>query len=152
VNVPFDFIVGGQTLPAGQYRVEQRFIPDVVVINSADHTRGAIVIGPGLQPVAAQKDGKLVFHRYGNTYFLTEVWGPGKYGRQIPKTRRERELAARGLPPESHHPGGLALAVQSKHHSPEGRASPNGIDGLPVFGPSVSICATNMNRWLARVM
>ena len=54
VNVPFDFIVGGQTLPAGQYRVEQRFIPDVVVINSADHTRGAIVIGPGLQSVAAQ--------------------------------------------------------------------------------------------------
>jgi hypothetical protein len=100
VNVPFDFIVGGQTLPAGQYRVEQRFIPDVVVINSADHTRGAIVIGPGLQSVAAQKDGKLVFHRYGNTYFLTEVWGPGNYGRQIPKTRRERELAARGLPPD----------------------------------------------------
>jgi hypothetical protein len=97
-NVPFDFIVGSQTLPAGQYSVEQRYTPDAVVIGSADHKQGAIVIGAPLQSPMTQQDRKLVFHRYGNTYFLTEVWGTGNYGRQIPKTRRERELAVRELP------------------------------------------------------
>jgi hypothetical protein len=98
VNVPFDFIVGSQTLHAGQYSVEPGPVPEAVVIGSADHKAGTIVFGPALQSPLTQQDRKLVFHQYGNTYFLTEVWGTGNYGRQIPKTRQERELAAREMP------------------------------------------------------
>jgi len=101
VTVPFDFIVGHRTLPAGQYSVDQRSVPDVVVVKSADQKRSAIVIGPALQTLAPNQDGKLVFHRYGNKYFLAEVWKAGNYGRQIPKTPQERELAARGQLPDS---------------------------------------------------
>jgi hypothetical protein len=44
-----------------------------------------------------QKTGKLVFHRYGNEYFLSEVWTPGdEWGHRLSKTRREREIAATG--------------------------------------------------------
>ena len=37
---------------------------------------------------------KLVFNRYGNRYFLSEIWVNGATrGHQLPKTCRERELA-----------------------------------------------------------
>jgi hypothetical protein len=101
VSVPFDFVVGTKTLRAGQYTVDQGPVSRAAIIKSADHKRGVIVVGTSLQSLDPQKDGKLVFHRYGDTYFLIEVWGAGNYGRQVPKTRRERELAARRLPPES---------------------------------------------------
>ena len=99
VMVPFDFIVGSQTLRAGQYSVDQETHSGAMIINGADQR--AIVMGTALESAAALKNGKLVFHRYGNTYFLTEVWGAGNYGRQIPKTRQERsEVPGRRLPPD----------------------------------------------------
>src|SRR5712691_10280680 len=101
VNVPFDFILRSQTLRTGQYTVDQGAISGAVIIKGVDHQGGAVAIGLALQSVAVQNEGKLVFHRYGNTYFLTEVWGPGNYGRQLPKTNREREMAAQLLIPHN---------------------------------------------------
>jgi hypothetical protein len=100
-DVPFDFIVGNQTLRAGQYMADLRAVPGVVIVKSADHGGGAMVIGSDLRSVSTQREGKgkLVFHRYGNTYFLSEVWSAEDYGRQLPKTRLERELTARGPAP-----------------------------------------------------
>jgi hypothetical protein len=38
---------------------------------------------------------KLVFHRYADSYFLTEVWnGDGKIGRQLLRSKAEKELAS----------------------------------------------------------
>jgi len=35
----------------------------------------------------------LIFNRYGNEYFLSQVWAKGgSVGRGLPKTRAEREL------------------------------------------------------------
>jgi hypothetical protein len=97
VMVPFDFIVGSQTLHAGQYWVDQRYTPDAVVINSADHTGGVIVIGPALQSFAAQKDGKLVFDRYGQQVFPGRGLGRGRVWRpdsqNAPGTRTGRPAA-----------------------------------------------------------
>jgi hypothetical protein len=98
VTVPFDFVAGNRTLSAGQYSVAQGSVSGSVIINSADHKGCAIVLANAIQSAAAPNQGKLVFHRYGNTYFLAEVWGAGACGRQIPQTKRERELAVRRLP------------------------------------------------------
>jgi hypothetical protein len=39
---------------------------------------------------------KLVFHRYGDTYFLTQVWAAGySSGWEFPASKLEREMAAR---------------------------------------------------------
>ena len=41
----------------------------------------------------------LVFHRYGNRYFLYQIWVEGNNrGRELPRTPSEKELASNGRP------------------------------------------------------
>jgi hypothetical protein len=94
-NIPFGFIVHNKTLTAGEYVVGPSH--DVIVIRSADNKKSILVMGKDTRSKQVQKTGKLVFHRYGNEYFLSEVWTPGdEWGHRLSKTRREREIAATG--------------------------------------------------------
>ena len=95
-NIPFDFSVAGKKLPAGKYwinRAQQSSGDTVIRISSTDGhsnvTRFTIPI-IGFNPA---KDSALVFHRYGDEYFLSEIWPAGaSTGRELPKSRAEREL------------------------------------------------------------
>ena len=43
---------------------------------------------------------RLVFHRYGEEYFLAEIWtGDGPNGRAVTRSPREKELAQNGAAP-----------------------------------------------------
>ena len=46
-NVPFDFIVGNQALPAGQYTVDRGPADGIVMIRSADGKNASMVLAPG---------------------------------------------------------------------------------------------------------
>ena len=94
-NIPFDFTVRGKTLPAGEY--EFRRITDepggLEVLNihrSHEHTMFET------EPVDKgniARHGEIVFHRYGDTYFLYEVWTAGlETGRELPASKQERYL------------------------------------------------------------
>ena len=96
-NIPFDFSVGGEKLPAGKYwinRAQQSNGDTVVQIRSTDlHSNLVRFTIPVLASVPA-KNSSLVFRRYGDEYFLAEIWPMGsETGRELPKTRAERELA-----------------------------------------------------------
>ena len=93
VNVPFDFTVGKTSLPAGLYRVDNNLNRGLLTINginvnkniSSNSFRGA----SSRHPSRAM----LVFHRYGNQYFLSQIWGDGSTESvQIPESSAEREL------------------------------------------------------------
>jgi hypothetical protein len=91
-NVPFEFIVGDKTLPAGEYRVSQA-LSKGLTIQSADAKNSAIRLANDIQANKTRKQARLVFHRYGNRYFLSEVWsGPDSTGRQVVKSRQERAI------------------------------------------------------------
>jgi hypothetical protein len=93
-NVPFNFVVCGKTIPAGEVTVARVSSLGALAINGGGHS--VIVLGG---PEAPRKDAnhvRLVFHRYGDAYFLAEVWGPDQYHRTVPQTSRERELSAKG--------------------------------------------------------
>ena len=98
-NVPFDFIAGNQALPAGQYALDQGPAPGIVMIRSADGKSGAFVLTYAAFSAVAHDKPSLVFHRYGSTYYLSEVWGPGNDGRKLPPAARERDLAAKVVAP-----------------------------------------------------
>src|SRR6185503_12132722 len=96
-NIPFDFSVGGEKLPAGKYwinRAQQSNGDTVVQIRSTDlHSNLVRFTIPVLASTPA-KNSSLVFRRYGDEYFLAEIWPmDSETGRELPKTRAERELA-----------------------------------------------------------
>jgi hypothetical protein len=96
-NIPFSFSVEGKTFPAGEYRVERlnpRADPAALAIKSADGRMKRVVLTAPVQADEMQEMAKLVFTRYGDQYFLAQVWtGVDKAGLELPKSRSERTLA-----------------------------------------------------------
>ena len=103
-SIPFAFTAGDTALPAGEYRVEK--VRDGSSILLIRCTEGKPAIMVATLPAATsepQEKTKLIFHRYGNRYFLAQVWSAGSAdGRQLPKSAKEKEeaLAASNAAPE----------------------------------------------------
>ena len=94
-DIPFDFVVGEKRLPSGQYHVKS-LNPVLTQIESKDARSTAIVLTTGMQAAKISDTGKLIFNRYGDQYFLSKIWVPSSdTGRQLPKSRFEREVAQR---------------------------------------------------------
>jgi len=96
-NIPFDFSVSNQKLPAGKYligRAQEVNGDTVVQIKSIDGKSIANRFSIPIVTFKSKKHGELIFHRYGDQYFLSEVWpSGGGTGRAFLKTHAERELA-----------------------------------------------------------
>lgn len=95
VQVPFGFHVGSSMLPSGEYTVDTEAAPGVVRLRSADSKSTVMIQSNAVQTAGATGQGKLIFNKYGDEYFLSQIWHAGSnIGRQLPKTRREAEVAA----------------------------------------------------------
>jgi len=91
-KVPFAFTVGQATLPSGTYRLSR--LPghlDVLEITGDRHS--AIVISQPESPEGKDDNPRLVFHRYGDSYFLREIRLPGRVAMSLPPTRLEHDAA-----------------------------------------------------------
>lgn len=90
-NIPFEFIVADKTLPAGEYQVK-RSLGNALTIGTSDPDVAVSRLTNEIQPNKDRRV-RLVFHRYGDRYFLAEVWtGAGDVGRQLVKSRQERAI------------------------------------------------------------
>lgn len=93
-NVPFTFVVGGQTLPPGHYIISP--VSDSSMRIQGPAHQGLFVPTNAAQRVASDKTCKLVFHRYGDSYFLSQIWVAGNArGRELLRSRAERELTTK---------------------------------------------------------
>jgi len=102
-NIPFSFKVNKGTLPAGQYEV--RTISSAggsheLLINNRAAKTGEMFPTHAVIASHAQADkAKLVFKRYGDQYFLSQIWlDDSVTGRELPQNARERELVASYAP------------------------------------------------------
>jgi len=102
VNVPFDFVVNGQIMPAGEYRVEAVGLAgNALSIRKADQGATTLALSNACASRDTAEKSKLVFHRYGSEYFLAQVWTAGSNtGHQLPRTRAEREIAGNQTTPQ----------------------------------------------------
>ncbi|CAN5833565.1 hypothetical protein BH18ACI4_BH18ACI4_07500 [soil metagenome] len=92
-DVPFEFAVGGKTLRAGEYSVRELTNGNALMVRSRDSKNVAIRLTQSIQARIVPEQAKLVFHRYGQRYFLSEVWTPGEItGRQLRKSSEERAI------------------------------------------------------------
>jgi hypothetical protein len=95
-QIPFDFSIGEKKLPSGKYSVGRlRQNSDDVVISVEDQGGRSKALRTSIPVVNANmtERAKLVFHRYGDQYFLYQVWPAGATtGRQFLRSRSEREV------------------------------------------------------------
>ena len=96
-NIPFDFTVVDKQMPAGEYSINraQSTAGDAILkISGVKQPATVLSLTSSTQSIDPKTVGTLVFHRYGDQYFLFQVWPKGAtYGREINKSRVEREVA-----------------------------------------------------------
>ena len=94
-SVPFDFVVGGRTMPAGEYVLSTNGDSGVLQVMNADKSIQAALTVTNAADGPLEGDGAyLEFNRYGGDYFLAKIWDRGTgSGRSIPMSRTEREKA-----------------------------------------------------------
>ena len=95
-DIPFEFSVSDQKLPAGKYwvsRAHESTGDTLLLIKRAEGHDVATRFSIPVVTLSPKKRGELIFHRYGDQYFLSEVWpAGGGTGRAFIKTHAEREL------------------------------------------------------------
>ena len=94
-EVPFDFVAAQATMPAGEYRVSQNEpAQGMVRLISSKGSSAAICLTQGIQSNRPSNTAKLIFNRYGNHYFLSQVWSQGTdRGQVLRPSKAEREIA-----------------------------------------------------------
>jgi hypothetical protein len=91
-KVPFDFNVGDKVLPAGEYQFSKSWSPRAIQISSRESKAAVTVLHSTGGRNATGLPDALVFNKYGNRYFLREIWIAGEdSGAQLPRSRTERE-------------------------------------------------------------
>jgi hypothetical protein len=89
-TVPFNFTVGDSSLPAGTYMIGfNSTAPNILSILDRAQSINISALGR-TYPRDPEPVAKLVFHRYGNQYFLSEIrFGSAMMNVQFPTTKLE---------------------------------------------------------------
>ena len=88
-SVPFEFVVGDTTLPAGDYLVSNA-TTFAIRITKVDSKDVALRLSDPVEGKAGKP--RLVFHKYGQRYFLAQIWGFDETGRALAMSREERAI------------------------------------------------------------
>jgi len=95
-NVPFNFTVAKSTLPAGEYNIQSLVsATGSVLAIRGDAGKNMLASANTAETLNASPNSRLVFHKYGDQYFLSQIWLQGEnVGRQFTIGRREAEMAS----------------------------------------------------------
>jgi hypothetical protein len=114
-EVPFQFHVGNTTLPAGKYLIHQLDGSDLLVmqISSVDGKISALFDVEPTEAKSAPEKTELIFNKYGDRYFLSEVFDEDNADGNKLVTSRAEKLASK----ES---GADVAHVAAHHQNQEG--------------------------------
>ena len=99
-SISFDFAAANSTMKAGEYMVQQ-VSPTTILLRSADRKSQAYVMTPQSVNSVNRRPQRLVFRRYGNSYFLGEIWTTEFAGMRLAPSKEERAVAKASAPPQS---------------------------------------------------
>ena len=126
VDVPFEFIVNGKTLPAGRYSVSAVH-PDsgcVLYIKKDGTNEGTSFTTNAAVNMSAPNKIALIFHHYGSDHYLAEVWtGSNNIGYRLPVSKGELAAARIGRPNESK---GLSTGPSTQPADSKGASTTHG--------------------------
>jgi hypothetical protein len=93
-NVPFEFIANGKTMPAGKCTITTQG-DGVKVLWIRSGNENLLAVPHDTESLKASEKTVLVFHRYGNHYFLASISREGQTrGYEFPLQKMEAELRA----------------------------------------------------------
>jgi hypothetical protein len=96
VHIPFNFTVNNVTLPAGTYTIGSDLgRPAQLIIRDETNSVKAIEVGMSTT-LTPGKPGSLIFHQYGDEYFLSEIrFSSTTSGIFLPASKSERQMRKR---------------------------------------------------------
>ena len=112
-DIPFDFHVGGERFPAGEYTIRCLNPSSDVKVLQLRKTDGESSITLHTNSAAGRMNQKsrLVFSRYGNQYYFSQAWlGSESLGMQVVKSRQEK-ATAKEMARLAYKPEMIALAI-----------------------------------------
>ena len=93
-NIPFNFSVAGKSLPTGEYTIQSIGTSNRVLVLRGSNQSAKMVMANSCESARPSDKTKLVFHRYGDRYFLSQIWTAGNSsGAEFPQSRHEAEVA-----------------------------------------------------------
>jgi hypothetical protein len=111
-TIPFSFNVGAKALPAGNYEL-RRLNAGSVVIRNVSTRDCAMALVMYEAPKTAASEGELVFHQYGDSHFLSEVW-TRDVRRGLPMSKLERRAASRASEIASNSPASRTVYIAAR--------------------------------------
>jgi hypothetical protein len=96
VNVPFAFVIDSHHMQPGRY-VVTKAANGVLRIHDTEVANNQMFLAVHSIESKTPNEAKLVFHRYGDTYFLAEVWNGNDIGKELPKSKAEKEILSARL-------------------------------------------------------
>lgn len=93
-SIPFNFRVGDRTMTAGAYIVSSNGTLMPARLQSLAGEDLVVLPQSPVQEAGYSGAGKLVFRRYNNVYYLSQIWRRGSSeGSQLATSKSEREMA-----------------------------------------------------------
>jgi hypothetical protein len=99
-DVPFAFTMQDRAMPAGNYQIIA-LSDRVLEVWNLDEKHGQLLAKQMSVQSSKAQGPKLVFHKYGDQYFLSQIWdGQNNTGIELAESKREKEvkMASNGAP------------------------------------------------------
>ena len=91
-DVPFAFSLQGKAMTAGNYEIIA-LSDRALEVQNLDAKQAQLVIKQMSVQASDFQNPKLVFHKYGDQYFLSQIWyGDSQYGVGFAESKREKEV------------------------------------------------------------
>ena len=93
-TIPFSFYVGNsQLMPSGTYRISPCSNAPAIEVRNCNEGVAVLHLTRRSDKDSNKDKGKLTFHKYGDTYFLSEVQGPSlSTGLSLPIAKNEKKV------------------------------------------------------------
>ena len=95
-DVPFAFSLQGKAMPAGNYEIIA-LSDRAIEVRNLNTRRSQFLLKPMSVQSSREQGPMLVFHKYGDQYFLSQIWNGGShYGVGFAESEREKEVSLAG--------------------------------------------------------
>jgi len=116
-RIPFDFSVGDKKLPAGEYtfgRLSGFSDSKMMLVSSVDASTHLFQSTFGAQVLTPKNESTLVFHKYGDQYFLEQILTQGEQvGAELPESRGERTVRRQLAQTQQSNMSGKMMKVET---------------------------------------